>query len=515
MGFCRSRRGIPLACGLVAAVLTAVTFGGLKTPPGWHDEAAYLLQAKLFAHGTWVAPSPRLPEFFAQFHVLVVPKLAAKYPPGQALFLVPGVVLGLPGLMIVIAAGVTAALLFMLVQARWGQTAGLGAVLLWVLCPMALYWRSSYVSEVTSGMFWLVGLLLAATWWEIGGLKAATALGVVVGAMAITRPLTALAFAAPLCLPCMVRTIRKHRVREGVAAVLATIALLLVLPAWALHTTGNASRSPLSLYTAQYMPWDRLGFGLNTASPDRVGPPDMARWAEDFRALHAQYTPRAAVRAIAKRVAFVVRDAFGRWWLLFALLAVLGCVALGTAGALVTAQAGTLVVLYGLYAHFVTWDVYYFELVAPACGCAAIGLAFLTRALARRRAWTPQWRRGMQLGASAVLGALLLAELPAAVVQSLARHDRQRQFLRSMAGIHEPAIVFVRYGETHDVDAQLVGLLGAPGRTWVVHDLGARNACLAAQEPRRATFHYDEDASRLVPVTLRTDPASLSEVGCP
>ena len=64
-----------------------------------HDEAAYLLQAAMIAHGHLFAPPPPLPEFFEQMHVFVTPVFAARYPPGFAIALVPGIWLGLPGLM--------------------------------------------------------------------------------------------------------------------------------------------------------------------------------------------------------------------------------------------------------------------------------------------------------------------------------------------------------------------------------------------------------------------------------
>jgi hypothetical protein len=507
--------GIAVACGVVAVAATCATFGGLQTPPGWHDEAAYLLQAKLFASGAWAAPSPRLPEFFEQFHVLVVPVLAAKYPPGQSFFLTAGVAVGLPGLMVVLAAGATAALIYCLVLARWSRTAALGAVLLWVLSPMALYWRSSYMSEVACGTLWLAGLMLALRWWKRADFSVSLTLGVVVGAMAITRPVTALAFAIPLGAACAYRAIAGHRMRDGITAVTTTLVVLMILPIWARQTTGSASEPPVSLYTAQYMPWDRMGFGLDAAAPTRQGPPDMASWAVTFRTLHSQYTPSEAVRAVANRAAFVGRDAFGRWWAVFGLLVIIGCFALGTGGILVAAQAGALFLLYGFYAHFVTWDVYYFELVAPACGCAAVGLAYLIRALGKRRAWRPAWNTGFLLGSFAVLGALLLPDLPATMVQSLRRHDRQRQFLASVTRVQRPAIVYAKYGTTHNVDAQFVGLLGAPGEIWIAHDRGARNVCLAAEAPQRHTYQFDEDAGRMRPIRLRTDPASLSAAGCP
>ena len=76
-----------------------------------HDERAYLLQAEIFAGGHWTAPSPPIAAFFEQMHVFIEPAVFAKYPPGHAVMLVPGMWVGLPGLMPALLAGVAGLLL--------------------------------------------------------------------------------------------------------------------------------------------------------------------------------------------------------------------------------------------------------------------------------------------------------------------------------------------------------------------------------------------------------------------
>src|SRR6202022_1176970 len=75
-------RYAPVVVGLTWAAVAWFTWGSLRPMPLDHDEAAYLLQAEIFAQGRWAAAAPPLPEFFGQAHVLVTPVLAAKYPPG-------------------------------------------------------------------------------------------------------------------------------------------------------------------------------------------------------------------------------------------------------------------------------------------------------------------------------------------------------------------------------------------------------------------------------------------------
>ena len=84
-------RWFPVFIGLLTAVFMAWLWGGLDQVAVVHDEAAYLLQARIYAGGHWTAPGLPLPEFFEQYHVFVTPILTPKYPPGHALILVPGI----------------------------------------------------------------------------------------------------------------------------------------------------------------------------------------------------------------------------------------------------------------------------------------------------------------------------------------------------------------------------------------------------------------------------------------
>ena len=98
-----ARSGSVDACGvLIVGVISTITFrsewGTFRALPLVHDEAAYILQARLFAAGKWADSAP-IPEFFEQPHVLVTPRLAEKYTPGNALLLTPGIWFDRPGLM--------------------------------------------------------------------------------------------------------------------------------------------------------------------------------------------------------------------------------------------------------------------------------------------------------------------------------------------------------------------------------------------------------------------------------
>jgi hypothetical protein len=123
---------MPLAAGcVVAAIVTG--FSGVFHPPSVRSAAAtFLLHAPLSARARWSLPSPAIPEAFTQPSVLLTPALAPKMPPGHALLLVPGVVLGLPGLMPMVMLAGTAVLMALLVRRFHGVGVASLAVLLWL-----------------------------------------------------------------------------------------------------------------------------------------------------------------------------------------------------------------------------------------------------------------------------------------------------------------------------------------------------------------------------------------------
>src|SRR6185436_1059230 len=104
----------PLAAAIVTGLLVRIVWGSFHEPGVVHDERAYLLQAEIFAGGHWTAPAPPLSTFFEQVHVFIAPAVFAKYPPAHALTLVPGIWLGLPGLMPAVMTGITGALTYWL-----------------------------------------------------------------------------------------------------------------------------------------------------------------------------------------------------------------------------------------------------------------------------------------------------------------------------------------------------------------------------------------------------------------
>ncbi|HJU90482.1 MAG TPA: hypothetical protein VJ672_13925, partial [Gemmatimonadaceae bacterium] len=152
-------RWAPTVVGVATALVVWWVWGSLAQLAVVQDEAAYVLQARIFASGQWAAPPRPLPGFFEQMAVFGEPLLVPKYPPGHALVLVPGIWLGLPGLGSVVLSGVAGAMVFALARRLAGPWVAILTWLIWLTAPGNLQWRASYLSQMTTSAAWLVG------WW--------------------------------------------------------------------------------------------------------------------------------------------------------------------------------------------------------------------------------------------------------------------------------------------------------------------------------------------------------------
>ena len=184
-------RLVPVAVALVTMGVIWYVWGSLRQVPVVHDEASYLLQAETFARGRWAMASPPLPAFFEQFHVFVAPTFASKYPPGHGILLVPGIWLGLPGLVPLLLNGLAAALLFILVRRVTNGWVALLTFALWLPMEQNLWFRPSYFSETTTSALWLLGWFALLKWRETMQQRWLSTVAACIGWMAITRPLTA------------------------------------------------------------------------------------------------------------------------------------------------------------------------------------------------------------------------------------------------------------------------------------------------------------------------------------
>jgi len=512
-------RGIPVAVFVVTFAVVWLAWAAWSPVAVVHDEMAYVLQAQIFARGRWAMASPPMPAFWEQPHVLVVPMLAAKYFPGHSLVLAVGALLGWPPLMPLVLQASSAVLLFVLARRLANGGVALLAWVIWLSTPMVLYLGPSYFSEGTTTVCWLAGWFTLLRWRETRATRWLLAVAFFTAWVAITRPLTGVAYAIPVGIVVVHDVVRHRRWKDlGLAFVLgsAVVSLLLV---WSVRTTGDWRLTPWSLYTRQYMPYDVLGFGMNATPPTRALTPQLMQVNDFYGPFHVTHLPGALLSTLRDRVRYLLVHLSGASGGVLLVFALFGLTRMRRAVAVATGTCALLVVTYLAYGTPPQWALYYYETAPVYAFLVAAGIAWAASLIGRPRdaapspafTWTsPRWSAALAAGALALMlpGAVTLLKLRA-------QHVRDRKFIAhfdaQLASIHNPrAVVFVRYSSSHNANAafvrNVVDLAKAP--VWAVYDRGSReNARLLAIAPGRAAYLFDETRDRTLPYDPST-PAS-------
>jgi hypothetical protein len=422
----------------------------------------------------------------------VTPRLAPKYPPGHALALVPGIWLGLPGLMPVLLGGVAGGLLFALARRLAGGWVAALAWTIWLSSSTGNMWRCTYLSESTSTVAWLGTAWLLLRWWEGGRSRDLVLIGLLVAWLGITRPLTAIALGFPVGVVVLVTVWRRKAWGALVGALAAGLVVLSLLPIWNAASTLDWRATPYTEYSRIYFPYQKLGFGVDPRPALRPLPADMSAYDDNYRRIHAAHTLERLPRAALGRLLATGREVFGveAWREPLVVFFLLGLLALSGPAAFGLASTLALFTAYLVYAHPLDWLVYYYEVHAFLAFAVALGL------------WKTLTRLSNAGAAAPAAAALVLLAL------GLGAHDAwptretihraglyHRAFASAVAAVPDAkAIIFVRYGPHHDSN---FGLIENPpdyehARVWIAYDRGNDNARLLALAPDRVPYLFDE-----------------------
>ncbi|HET7025262.1 MAG TPA: hypothetical protein VFI39_08680 [Gemmatimonadales bacterium] len=500
----------PWAFGALSGLAYLWIIGWTFHPPAMiTDEQAYVLQAQIFAHLRWTAPTPPFPEFFSQAYVLLAPAIAAKYFPGHSLLLAPGVALGLPWLVPWLLDACAGGLVFALARRVGRPALGLLTWTLWIFCRSNLAWRVSYFSEVTTSVLWLAGWWCALEWWATGRRRWMVLLGLVVGWGAITRPYSMLLYALPLAGVLGFRIWRARRFGDLAAGVVAMALVLGMLPFWAWRSTGDWRVTPLERYTATYMPFDRMGFAPADPPVRDTLPFDQAAVIQHLREVHAAHTLPALPTTIAERGVQVGLSVWDTWRIGLIPAAVAGLFFLTGAGWVAVGTSLLLFAGYLLWGHESTWTLYYVELVPGLEFLTACGILGVLARVAGRGPADERCGAAAALAAVPVMLAFSLAVAHGAAVRWSYIFAPRYQFEGLLARVPPgPKTVFVRYKNGHYAHSSLVtnDPFFATSPLWLAYDRGDADTLLIRAAPERTPYLYDERSGNLARIVWEPSP---------
>jgi hypothetical protein len=510
-------RGAPVMLGVGSALLVWWWMGWHPDPaPVIQDEAAYLLQAGIFARGRWTEAARPLPEFFAQMHVFTTPALASKYPPGASLLLTPFVALGLTALGPMVFAAATGALIFVLARRIASGPVALLTWLLWSTGSALLRYQGSFLSQTVTAPLWLATLYLLLEYRTHRRVWALLAIGPCLGMMAITRPVTAVALAVPVGMVVVREVWRARAWRPLALAALVGTMVVSILPVQNRMTTGDWRLSPLVAYSRTYAPFDLPGFGYDTTRQPAALPPDLHAARDYLAEARRQHTLPALPATLRSRARFALRDIFLGWRAPLALFAVLGMLTMPATGLFAVGASVGLLIAYAFHAHWPHWTVYYFEGYPAIVFASAVGLWAFAEWMARRR---PIWRRlragtiaDPKVRAAAVgVGLCAFLMIPASIALPRYRTAWQRNItyqrrlmtaLWVIEDVSPRSIVFIDYGRIHDPHLSLVWNVPdlASAKAWLAYDRGRDNVRLMRLAPERRAFVFRADQGRITPL---------------
>jgi hypothetical protein len=233
-----------LACVALAVILGALCrLVATRGVPLLDDERSYLFEAQLLASGKMSLPAA--PDGLRNPMFLLAPRWLSKYPPGQALVLLPGVLLGAPWLMPLVVAGLLSWGVFVLMRNVHGPRPALLAAALTAACPCTVLGSATLLAFTTAA---------CAAVWCLAGLTEAertrrarwnVLAGACLGFAVITRPLDAFVVGLVVALG-FVRAIEQRQTQRPVVALACFTAGFLpvaaVLPLWNWWSSGSPWR---------------------------------------------------------------------------------------------------------------------------------------------------------------------------------------------------------------------------------------------------------------------------------
>lgn len=490
---------LALLLAFVAAFFVYETWGGLDRPGIFHDEKAYLLQARIYADLKWTEPTPPVPSLWEQVHVFVEPHYASRYPPGFPAVLAIGAAFGVPGLIPVLLTGATAALLFLFGSKLFGRWTAFVATALWAAAPLNTEWRATYLSESLTGFLWVAWCWCAWRYRREGRRRDLVVTSLLVAFAGITRPVTAMALALPLPFVFWPRLRTAAGRRDATVAIAAGLVICSIVPVWNRAVLDSWTTTPYAEYSARTFPFDMPNLRVDWSPPPREIPPDHQALADEQRRPYERRTVAGMPREYWQRLKQLGGAAIPYELHELRYLAPLGLLAAGGVGLVALASALLLLLAHITMPHSLNWTIYYLDVFPVVAFGAVIALA-RAGAVARDRLPSLARLRRFLPGAALAAGLALLAAGGTRWAPQDADNDgwmHREIFFRSGLCALPPGrkMVFVKPRLGSSPHHILVDNDPRWDRSdaWIVRAWDTpRHVALMAAAPDRQAYYYDE-----------------------
>lgn len=490
---------LALILAVAAASLVYLTWGGLDRPGLYHDEKAYLLQARIFADLKFAEPSPPVPGLWEQIHVFVTPHYASKYPPGFPAVLALGAAVGLPGLVPVLATVATAVLLFLFGAKLIGRWTSFIATALWLSAPHNITWRAAYFSESLTGLLWVAWCYTAWRYRKHGQVRDLVFTSLLVAFAAITRPVTAIALCLPVPFIIWPRLRDLTRWRATLVAGSAGLVFCAIVPFWNHGVLDSWTTVPYSAYSARTFPFDMPGMKTNWSPPLRELPPDIQALGDEQRQQYEHRAVGGLPRTFIQRADVLAAAALPSKFRSLRYLAPLGLLAAGGAGVVALASCLLLLLAHLTMPQPINWTIYYLDVYPAVAFGVVLALKKLLELTERSAPHAPslmKHRHAMAIGTGCVLmvaAGTVWRPLP---VDHNGWMFREIYFRSGVCALPPgPKIVFVnpRLGSSPHHNLVDNDPRWEKSPLWIVRDWGAERAQeLLRAAPARAAYYYDE-----------------------
>jgi hypothetical protein len=485
-----------------AYLLMTAHFQGRDLDMNIQDEFMYLVQSQLIAHGHLWLPAHPMADFFQELFLFHTPVYASMYFPGTALLYATTVWFHIPNWFLsAMVSGAAVAMVYRVFAEMLDGASGILGAMLLLACG-AFRWTSIMV--MSHPLLMLQGLLMFWCYlnWRRGGrIGWLAAFGALAGWSAVTRPLDAIAWAAPPLALIAIDLWRASRAEKTKALALITIAaapflsLQLILDK---GVTGRWLETPAQAFHHRYFPatFQRQGEELASAELPAALPQYKHYYDRFIMPGAARYHQE---RLIDRFPSGVIHTIPATWLLFFMPLGVAGL-----ANRRQWALASVFVLFVLCYMTFMFFAAHYLIVVTP------VGLFMVVLGARQLERFAGRLRNFVACVLTLWLAATAIACLPET---NTGMRDEPKvssviqAFNRELSRIEKPAVVFFnwrpdnpdawRHEQVYNIDAAWPD--DAP--VVRVQDLGPRDIELvryyAEKQPSRIFYRFQQDSQQL------------------